>query len=115
MNGTTSRSVRKYEPIKALVPPAIDSSNWQDLGLEHVAREDIFYARLLSLANQLHVKVTVLECGDLDQARRVESMAHALSEQAGNSAKLRVYIWNDCYTVNDNDGGARAVILERLS
>lgn len=115
MNGITSRSVRKYEPIKALVPPAVDYSVWQDSGLKHVAREDIFYTRLLSLAYQLHVKVTVLECGDLEQAKRVVAMAHAQFEQVGDSAKQRVYIWDDCYAVNDNDGGARAVVIERLS
>jgi hypothetical protein len=114
MNGTTSRSVRKYEPIKALVPPVVDSSIWQDSGFEHVAREDIFYARMLSLAYQLHVKVTVLECGDLEQARRVVTMADALFEQVGDSAKQRVYIWDDCFAVNGNDGGARAVIIESL-
>lgn len=115
MNGTTSRSVRRYEPIRALVPPVVDSSIWQDLGLEHVAREDSFYAMLLSLANQLHVKVTVLECGDLEQARRVATMSHTLSKQVGDSAKQRVYIWNDCNATEDNDGGARAVIIERYS
>jgi methylase of polypeptide subunit release factors len=114
INGTTSRSVRRYEPIKALVPPVVDSSIWQDLGLENVAREDIFYARLLSFVDQLHVKVTVLECGDLEQAQRVVTMARALFEKVGDIAKQRVYIWDDCYTVNDNDGGARAVIIERL-
>ncbi|KAI7970118.1 hypothetical protein EIK77_001508 [Talaromyces pinophilus] len=115
VNGMTSRSVRKYEPIKALVPPVIDSSIWQDWGLEHVAREDIFYTTLLSLAYRLHIKVTVLECGDLEQARRVVAMAHALFEQVADSSKQRVYIWNDCYAVNDTDGGARAVVIERLS
>lgn len=115
MNGTTSRSVRKYEPIKALVPPVVDCSVWQESGLEHVAREDVFYARLLSLANQLHVKITILECGDLEQARRVVTMTHTLFKQVGDSAKQRVYIWDDCYTINDKDGGARAVIIERFS
>lgn len=114
MNGTTSRSVRKYEPIRALVPPIFDCSSWQDSGLEHVAREDIFYARLLSLANQLHVKVTVLECGDLEQARRVVTMSHTLFKQVGD-AKQRVYIWDDGNSIDDNDGGARAVIIERFS
>lgn len=113
VNGTTSRSVRKYEPIKALVPPVIDSSMRQDLGLEHVAREDTFYARLLSLACQLHAKVVVLECGDLEQARRVVAMTHAVFEQFGDSVNRHVYIWDDCD--EDNDGGARAVIIERFS
>ncbi|QGA21902.1 hypothetical protein EYB26_009616 [Talaromyces marneffei] len=114
INGTTTRSVRRYEPIKALVPPVVDSSIWQDSGFEYVAREDIFYAVLLSLVDQLCVKVTVLECGDLEQAQRVVTMARALFEKVGDIAKQRVYIWDDCYTVNDDDGGARAVIIERL-
>lgn len=107
INGTTSRSVRRYEPIEALVPPIVDPSFWQDIGLRDVAREDVFYARLLSLVRQLDVKLAVLECGDLEQARRVVAMANC----DGN--KECVYIWDDYPTSSDPDSGARAVILER--
>ncbi|EED12555.1 n6-DNA-methyltransferase, putative [Talaromyces stipitatus ATCC 10500] len=113
-NGTTSRSVRKYEPVRALVPPIVHSPFWKELGFEHVAREDIFYVRLLSLIHQLHVKITVLECGDLEQARRIMTMAEVLSEKVGANGRQCVYIWNDGCAVNDNDGGARAVIIESL-
>jgi methylase of polypeptide subunit release factors len=112
VNGTTSRSVRRYEPVEALVPPVVDPSIWQAIGLESIAREDIFYAKLLSLVRQLDVKIAVLECGDLQQAQRVVDMAHDLPI-AGDEKKEYAYIWDDCYTTTDQDNGARAVIIER--
>ncbi|OKL56919.1 hypothetical protein UA08_07872 [Talaromyces atroroseus] len=113
VNGTTSRSVRRFEPVGALVPPVVDPSIWQALGLETIVPEDIFYAKLLSLARQLDVKLAVLECGDLQQAQRVVDMAHELPGIAGDEKEEYAYIWDDCYTTTDQDSGARAVILER--
>lgn len=113
VNGTTSRSVRRYEPIEALIPPLVATSIWNDLGVGHTAREDIFYAKLLSLAYQLDVKIAIFECGDLEQAQRVVAMVPEIFGTVGAKKEENVYIWDDCYTTGDNDGGARAVILER--
>ncbi|KKZ66030.1 hypothetical protein EMCG_08201 [[Emmonsia] crescens] len=96
-NGTTARSVRKYEPKLALVPPPVvtgtdtagtavtDTStptSKRQVGEIHetvaaARREDMFYPHILSmgLSRVDAADLVVLECGDKGQAGRVAEMA----------------------------------------
>lgn len=69
---TTARSVRKFEPKLALVPPSQNNS-------DHLSRRDkdqgdLFYPHLLDLAQRLSAKLVLLEVADLEQAKRVVSL-----------------------------------------
>ncbi|KAK5631107.1 hypothetical protein RRF57_006822 [Xylaria bambusicola] len=64
----TGRSVRNYEPKIALVPAKLSSST-------SCAPEDIFYKRLLDIADTLLPRIAVFEVGDMKQAIRVVEMA----------------------------------------
>ncbi|KAB2581150.1 Mitochondrial N(5)-glutamine methyltransferase MTQ1 [Lasiodiplodia theobromae] len=66
---TTTRSVRNYEPKLALVPPV--SPN------ESLDSGDLFYPRLLEIADQVQAKVVLFEVADMDQALRVARMAES--------------------------------------
>ncbi|KAJ5755286.1 hypothetical protein N7533_004829, partial [Penicillium manginii] len=84
-NGTTARSVRLFEPRLALVPaPRPHLTTTAD-----VRPEDIFYDRILDISYRLRSKVTVLECGDIQQAERVVSMHTSMAPPA----EFRVQIW----------------------
>lgn len=67
---TTSRSVKHYEPRIALVPPVSKESNDQVIG-------DLFYPKLLSIAEQVNAKLFLFEVSDLNQAKRVSALAAA--------------------------------------
>ncbi|KAF2397135.1 S-adenosyl-L-methionine-dependent methyltransferase [Trichodelitschia bisporula] len=67
-NRDTSRSVRNFEPKLALVPMAAN-------GLADADHGDVFYPRILEIADQVGGKVVLLEVADLDQAERVAAMA----------------------------------------
>ncbi|KAH8689717.1 putative RNA methyltransferase [Talaromyces proteolyticus] len=113
IDGTTSRSVRKYEPIQALVPPPGNPLACEWSGLGAICQEDTFYPHLLLLALKLDVKLVVLECGDAAQAQRVVKMARAIfiiSETA--ERRVSVDIYNESEMANDYDGGARAVVVK---
>lgn len=49
---TTARSVREYEPLQALVPPANESDKLSDADVG-----DMFYPRLLDIAERVQAKV----------------------------------------------------------
>lgn len=66
----TERSVRKYEPRLALVPETQLNSLYPQ-----AKSEDVFYARLLEIAQQTRPKVVLFEVGDLEQATRVVELA----------------------------------------
>ncbi|TRX88138.1 hypothetical protein FHL15_010984 [Xylaria flabelliformis] len=66
----TARSVRNHEPRRALVPS-------RPLSPATCAPEDIFYARLLEIADTLRPRVAAFEVGDMAQAMRVVEMAIA--------------------------------------
>lgn len=107
-NGTTARSVRLFEPRLALVPPlSLDS------GSENGNPEDIFYHHLLSLSRKARAKITVLECGDIEQARRVVDMCNAMASDG-----FRAEVWPssesdlDYYGFHSQDG-SRCVIIRR--
>jgi tRNA1(Val) A37 N6-methylase TrmN6 len=116
IGGKTSRSVRKYEPMQALVPPIIkDRRLWEEsLGLKMVPREDIFYPRLLYLARKLDVKLVVFECGDVAQAQRIVDMARVIFAKGEGNENLSIYIWSGYDTSSDCDDGARAVVVKRF-
>ncbi|KAI0525403.1 S-adenosyl-L-methionine-dependent methyltransferase [Xylaria bambusicola] len=64
----TGRSVRNYEPKIALVPTKLPLTT-------SCAPEDIFYKRLLDIADTLLPRIAVFEVGDMKQAIRVVEMA----------------------------------------
>ncbi|KAI0421969.1 S-adenosyl-L-methionine-dependent methyltransferase [Xylaria grammica] len=72
----TGRNVRNYEPKIALVPPGPSSLPLQAVD-GTCAPEDIFYARLLDIADVLRPRVAAFEVGDMRQAIRVVEMAIA--------------------------------------
>jgi HemK-like putative methylase len=82
-NHTTTRSVRNFEPKQALVPNAADQ------GLTDNDHGDLFYPRLLEIAKELNTKIMLLEVGDLEQAKRVASLAKGCERWTG------VEIWRD--------------------
>ncbi|KAI1284726.1 S-adenosyl-L-methionine-dependent methyltransferase [Xylaria sp. FL0933] len=71
----TGRSVRNYEPKLALVPSGVSSSLSTATIPTSCAPEDIFYARLLDVADTLRPRVAAFEVGDMKQALRVAEMA----------------------------------------
>lgn len=79
---TTMRSVRKYEPKLALVPPP--RSKFDD-----TQQGDMFYPRLLKIAQEVEAKVVLLEVADLEQALRVARLAQKLGVFDG------IEIWRD--------------------
>ncbi|KAF2213111.1 hypothetical protein CERZMDRAFT_39756 [Cercospora zeae-maydis SCOH1-5] len=81
---TTSRSVRQYEPIQALVPA---TNNMESMTDNEIG--DLFYPKLLSLAEQLEAKVVLFEVADMEQAQRVAAMA------VRRGTWSRVEIWRD--------------------
>ncbi|KAM3423406.1 hypothetical protein BST61_g839 [Cercospora zeina] len=81
---TTSRSVRQHEPIQALVPATNDTEAMTD---DEIG--DLFYPKLLSLAEQLEAKVVLFEVADMEQAQRVAAMAVSQGAWSG------VEIWRD--------------------
>jgi len=68
---TTIRSVRGYEPKLALVPPAEARQDDTEQG-------DLFYPRLLRIAQDVEAKVVLLEVADLAQALRIARLVQAL-------------------------------------
>ncbi|KAJ5504668.1 hypothetical protein N7463_007542 [Penicillium fimorum] len=110
-NGTTARSVRRFEPKLALVPPYSCS------GIEDCMPEDIFYHRILTLAFKLKAKLTVLECGDSSQANRVVALHKRLA--SAESGKSSAEVWpsrekdlaENGFHVTD---GSRSVIIQTL-
>nr|POF11504.1 mitochondrial n(5)-glutamine methyltransferase mtq1 [Quercus suber] len=113
---TTSRSVRRFEPQMALVPPpspdhpqsylpwscsSASSSSSLDLpSPRSIRQEDTFYPVLLSHAVQLKARVFWLEVADFAQATRVAEMADRLGVWEG------VEIWRD-WLEEESDHHAR--------
>lgn len=110
-DGTTARSVRRFEPKLALVPP---SRHGQVLDLGRP--EDIFYGRIITLSLKLRARITVLECGDLMQARRVAAIHELVT--AEDSEDFSVEIWPSSRRDLEENGfhahdGSRCVIIQR--
>ncbi|KAH7125603.1 S-adenosyl-L-methionine-dependent methyltransferase [Dendryphion nanum] len=87
---TTTRSVRGFEPKLALVPPKVR-------GDMEVEEADVFYPRLLEIAQDSEAKVVLFEVADLNQAERVARMAQNLEIFDG------IEIWRDQPDGTDND------------
>ncbi|KAF1926727.1 S-adenosyl-L-methionine-dependent methyltransferase [Didymella exigua CBS 183.55] len=79
---TTMRSVRKFEPKLALVPPP--RAKFDD-----TQQGDMFYPRLLKIAEEIEAKIVLLEVADLEQALRVARHAQKLDVFDG------IEIWRD--------------------
>ncbi|CAG8228854.1 unnamed protein product [Penicillium nalgiovense] len=110
-NGTTARSVRRFEPKLALVPPHEGSE------VEDCMPEDIFYHRILTLAFKLRAKLTVLECGDSHQANRVVALHKRLA--SAESGQFSAEVWPSRERDLAENGfhatdGSRCVIIQAL-
>ena len=98
----TGRSVRNHEPRLALVPdPALIIGRTNSESYD-CAPEDVFYARLLRIAERTRTGVVVFEVGDLAQAARVVAMALAVGTAktapeggSGGWDATSVEIWRD--------------------
>lgn len=99
--GQLGYSVRKYEPRLALVPD-------KDLPCPSKCNPaDVFYARLLDVAELLKPRVVLFEIGDEEQARRVLQLYfnHPIAQ------KSRTEIWRD---LPDFEGAKGAEIVLHL-
>ena len=123
--GTTTRSVRRWEPQLALVPGPSKSSNSQNVRQtereDQPERGDEFYPSLLELARSVDAKAVVLEIGDNEQAVRVREMA---TRYFAGDSDIVVEVWSDDGAVDSGAvdcGGriprseCRAVVLWRCS
>ena len=98
LGGTTTRSVRMFEPKLALVPPRVVSDK-TDQG-------DIFYQHILETALQVGARVIVMEVGDSAQAARVSGLAQKSTK--GDDRQSCIELWRDDGSVRimDEDGNA---------
>ena len=83
--GTTTKSVRNFEPRLALVPPRTADNKNSD--------GDLFYVPIMRAALQVDAKVIVVEIGDSKQSRRVCELADQLMRTDGN--EYSVEVWRD--------------------
>ena len=92
--GTTTRSVRKFEPKLALVPEAgLVGKNSGEERPSSAHKGDTFYQPLLQIAEKVKARIIILETGDYHQALRVHRMAadmHRLDLQP-----VIVELWDD--------------------
>lgn len=113
-SGRTTRSVRRYEPRLALVPPSCSSqSSTSRLGWSTLTSSpspgDEFYHHILPLAKDLNARLTVLEVADTEQAERVAELAGRVflneGKVVGESAhpEVLIEIWFD-------DGGTKVCL-----
>ena len=96
-NKTTSRSVRNYEPKKALVPPCQHPGKAIEELTSDVAIGDLFYPKLLHIAQQVHAKVLLMEVSDMAQAMRVVKMVLGTAHWQGCE------IWRDWAAARKED------------
>ena len=102
---TTTRSVKRYEPLLALVPPPSQSSPNQAQQGNQIDQGDLFYPRLLSIAASLSVKVAPFEVADLQQAKRVAVMAENQNSWDG------IEIWRDNPRFQDYQEHSEEVVM----
>ncbi|KAG9649635.1 modification methylase HemK, partial [Aureobasidium melanogenum] len=91
-DNTTQRSVKRYEPRLALVPPPQNSAL-----SSKVDQGDIFYPRLLEIAQNVGAKIVLFEVADLEQAQRVALMAK------DQGIWDDIEIWRDYPSEHDSD------------
>ncbi|RYO79506.1 hypothetical protein DL762_008137 [Monosporascus cannonballus] len=99
----TGRSVRNHEPRLALVP---DVARFGRDGYD-CAPEDVFYSRLLRIADDARPGVVALEVGDLAQAVRVVEMALWYKERWWES----IEIWRDWPDMLPEEGEEGVVVV----
>ncbi|KAK5082867.1 hypothetical protein LTR05_006748 [Lithohypha guttulata] len=114
IGGTTTKSVRKFEPRLALVPPSIFLD-------EVVDQADQFYVALLRIAVAAKTRLLVMEIGDTEQALRVRELCRNVNdhlvEMSDRPAKTVVEIWSDDGGVIRDDEAAPAAgsVTSRIS
>lgn len=110
-NGTTSRSVRNFEPELALVPQHFPE-NWNTA--DPSSRDvdgDVFYGPIMSLAIQMRATMVVLECGSQAQADRIVATKEDMEKDSGlvPEDEFSVDFWGQ----ESGPEGAKAVILTK--
>ncbi|KAL2809032.1 S-adenosyl-L-methionine-dependent methyltransferase [Aspergillus granulosus] len=91
-NGTTSRSVRMFEPKLALVPPEYSSAPMLHGGDFRI--EDLFYYHIAAIIARFNVGLTVLECGSRLQAMRVATFCENVFQRRSETSRAVVNIWS---------------------
>lgn len=81
-NKDTARSVRNFEPKLALVPPGLPDGSDEEQG-------DLFYPRLLAIADDVQARIVLVEVADLAQAVRVAKYAGQTGSWDG------IEVWRD--------------------
>ncbi|KAL4976205.1 S-adenosyl-L-methionine-dependent methyltransferase [Aspergillus desertorum] len=105
-DGTTSRSVRMFEPKLALVPP--ECTPLSMIGSRHVQREDIFYYHIACMVPLFRAKMAVFECGSRSQALRVATICQSIiGRRGGRNGQVLVDVWS----VTGDDTDPSAVIV----
>ncbi len=84
---TTARSVRDFEPRTALVPHQDQLGT--KIPMSDQEQGDMFYPRLLQIAQQVDSRVVLIEVADMAQARRVADMVVESGQWTGCE------IWRD--------------------
>ncbi len=132
-NTETARSVRMYEPRLALVPPSTTSPLLAPLSPstpqlptpKASSSGDTFYPILRSTASSVNAGILVMEVGDLQQARRVASLALSSTRRSkpergqwkGQEVGSRwdiVEIWRDWFDDKDMDIDEEQVEIVRM-
>jgi methylase of polypeptide subunit release factors len=96
-DGTTSRSVRIFEPKLALVPPL----GVADVVLGIDKPEDLFYYHIIQLSFTIQAKLVVLECGSRSQAARVAAIGKNLCNE--HRPNVSIKIWPDTGALTGDD------------
>ncbi|KAJ0413997.1 S-adenosyl-L-methionine-dependent methyltransferase [Aspergillus carlsbadensis] len=92
-NGTTSRSVRMFEPKPALVPPEYYYSGPM-LHVDDFQIEDLFYHHIVAIVASSRARLAVLECGNRLQAMRVASSCREILQGRGEIARAVIDVWS---------------------
>ncbi|KAL4801742.1 hypothetical protein BDV18DRAFT_73152 [Aspergillus unguis] len=106
-DGTTSRSVRTFEPRLALVPP--DTRHSPTVNNKHVQHEDTFYYHIAFLVLNMRVKLAVLECGSRSQALRVASLCRDILRLHAQVEQMQVRV--DIWSASEFSAGPSAVLI----
>ncbi|KAL4944751.1 hypothetical protein BDV06DRAFT_77351 [Aspergillus oleicola] len=106
-DGTTSRSVRMFEPKIALVPPEGVPPSIVNSG--HDQHEDLFYSHIASLILGSQARLAVLECGNRLQANRVAALCQEVFGKHNCMSHVVVDIWpvtetDSCAVIVHNRG-----------
>ncbi|KEF60703.1 uncharacterized protein A1O9_02264 [Exophiala aquamarina CBS 119918] len=98
--GSVEKSVRKYEPRLALVPPDDD-----DCGPQDRSSPDLFYRLLVKVTRKVDASLLVMEVGDSEQANRILRLAHRELSHGANEALFESWRDNGSVRQNNHLGG----------